>query len=712
MRQFVVNAGKANAKLTSLGSALATTAAGAIAMAGGMAMVNASLDNVRAYADYEESLAFTQGLLGATREEMAAMEEQAFSLARTTRYTAGESMDAYYELLSAGLTQQEAMDALETTLKGAVIGHMEASESADMLTTAMRAFQIPAEDSLLIMDKLTMGTRLSKIHFDEYTHAFGTFGGVMAGANQSMEDSIALFGVMRTAGLSASRASMMIKMLGTHLMGMSDANIERVNDLGVAIFDSAGEMRALPDIMRDIFTAMPVPSELIGRTDLEEGDIQEYAQGRLKTFTDIFGMRAVAGLLNVYNAQLELNGQLYEGVDAVDALSAAIGGATGYTDDYYDLMSNTINEKVRIMQSTIDLIKVQLGQSLAESAAPLMDKVIEGLNYVSEFLQANPEVAKAIGMAVLIGGVLLTVAGAIVALAGLVGLISLAAPVIGGVLEVLGIIAAIVAVVTAASILVMTYWDKIKAVFVAVGEWLWGKFGNMLMAIGLLLMGVGILLYEGLIKPVWSFFKSVLLPVLLVIGGVSATIIGFILMGLDMIWGLFQTIHAALVALFTWDWDYFKAEFDRIWNTVFDEIAGLADFFVDEMWTAIAELASKLFSWNWSGGSGETFNAAGNLDTGPTATLATDVTASGFRTVTGATVSYASGTTQVPRDGYYYLHEGEPVGQRGDKTSNGFSIGQLNINAYGREEPEDFARRVYNELKACMSEEREATAHV
>jgi hypothetical protein len=72
--QFVVNAGKANAQLTTLGRSLVRVGAGALTMAAGMAMVNASLDNVRAYADYEESLAFTQGLLGATREEMAAME--------------------------------------------------------------------------------------------------------------------------------------------------------------------------------------------------------------------------------------------------------------------------------------------------------------------------------------------------------------------------------------------------------------------------------------------------------------------------------------------------------------------------------------------------------------------------------------------------------------------------------------------------------------
>jgi hypothetical protein len=711
--QFVVNAGKANAQLTTLGRSLVRVGAGALTMAAGMAMVNASLDNVRAYADYEESLAFTQGLLGATREEMAAMEEQAFSLARTTRYTAGESMDAYYELLSAGLSQQEAMDALETTLKGAVIGNMEAAESADMITTAMRSFQIPATQSLEIMDKLTMGTRLSKIHFDEYTHAFGTFGGVMNAANQSMEDSIALFGVMRTAGLSASRASMMIRMMGTHLMGMSEANRARIEELNVHIFDSMGQMRALPDIMRDIFAALPEMSpELMGRTDITEEEVRQYAYGRLKTFTDVFGMRAVAGLLNVYNAQIELNGQLYEGVDAVDAMSAAIGDAYGYTDNYYDLMSNTINEKVRIMQSTIDLIKVQLGEALAKSAAPIMDKIIEGLNYVSQFLEAHPEVAKAIGVAVLLGGVILTVAGAVAVIAGLKTLFVGFGTIFAGMMATLGWILLAVVAIGAAAFFIIKYWDEVKAFFVDLGNWLWSKFGTMLK----ILAAIGVFLFEKLLMPFFNFFVTSILPALLLVGALISGIIGAILIVLDLVWGVSQTVHAFLEALFTGDWDRFNEEMDRIWSQISTEVEALGDLFITTIGGAIVKIADDLSGGLYSrmaasgeagrergvtpflGEMGGYWDAMWGVDDASLASLAP---------------SNASGNTRIPRDGMYYLHEDEQVSQRGD-TSNStpLSIGTINFYSYGKEDPETFGRRAYQEFLRCASEEREATVGV
>ena len=277
------------------------------------------------------------------------------------------------------------------------------------------------------------------------------------------------------------------------------------------------------------------------------------------------------------------------------------------------------------------------------------------------------------------------------------------------------IIFKVVGIISAIATAVALNWETVKSVMVAVGEWLWSKFGGILTVIGMMLLGVALFLYEGVIKPLWDFFKTFLLPVLLVAGGVIGTIVGFLLAGLDMLWGLVQTIFLAIEALFRWDWDYFKENFDRIWGQIFEEVGALADFFLDEMWTAIAELASKLFNWSWGGGSGETFNAAGGVNTPPTSALATDMTASGFRTVTGATVSYASGITQLPRDGLYYGHEGEEIVQRGGRSNNGAegtTIGTINFYSYGKEEPESFARRAYNEFQRMMNADREAVQSV
>jgi len=713
MSKFLTTNSANEQVLNRLGIAMTNLAAGAITLSAGVALVNTTMGNMQAYADYEESLVYTQGLLGATREEMAAMEEQAFSLARTTRFTAGESMDAYYELLSAGLTQQEAMDTLETTLHGAVIGHMEAAESADMLTTAMRSFQVPATDAEVILDRLTMGVRISKIHFDEYVHSFGTFGGVMQAANQSMSDTIALFGVMRTAGLSASRASMQIKMMGTHIFDISDAENEMLKDMNIHIFNNLGQMRALPDIMQDLFSAMPeLTPELIGRSDLTGEEVEEYARGRLRTFTQIFGMRAVAGLLNVYNAQIELNGSFYEGVDAVNAMSSAIEDSTGYAQDYYDTVTSAWNEKKAILDASIQSVKELLGKPLLEMATPLIDKVIEGVNAISAFLEGNPEIAAAIGGATLILGVLASVGGVLLIIAGLkvlfagVGGIGL---IFGGIVSTLGWVLLVILAIGTAAYFVIKYWDEVKAFFVDLGNWLWSKFGTLLT----ILASIGVFLFDKLLMPFFNFFVTTILPTLLIVVGIIAGIIGAVLIVLDILWGVFQTVHAFLEALFTGDWDKFNEEMDRIWSQIVTEVESLGDLFFTTISTAIIKVADDL-----SGGLYSRMQASGEVGQGRGILGDTAGQMGGYWdamwgvddiSLARMGNSMASGVSRVPRDGMYPLHEDEQVVQRGEQAvASGVTIqGGLNFYSYGKEDPEGFARRAYNEFQRMMNEERE-----
>jgi hypothetical protein len=62
-----------------------------------------------------------------------------------------------------------------------------------------------------------------------------------------------------------------------------------------------------------------------------------------------------------------------------------------------------------------------------------------------------------------------------------------------------------------------------------------------------------------------------------------------------------------------------------------------------------------------------------------------------------------------------YAHEDEEIVQRGGRSNNnsgGTSIGAVNFYSYGKEEPEEFAKRTYQAFKRMMSEDREAVAHV
>lgn len=690
---------KGNMQLTAMGKSMVTVAAGAVSLAAGIAMVNAAMGNIDAAAGYETSMAHVQGLLVYSREEMANFEEAAFQMAQTSRYTAGEAMDAIWELLSAGYSERQVLEMLEATMQTAVIGKMELAEAADMVTSAMKGFQIPAEQADHLVDMLTTGVRISKIHFDEYSRAFGTFAGVAHAANQPIEESIALFGILRSAGMSGSRAATMMRMMYNRVMAASPAVMSQLSEMGVQIIDPVtGSVRSMIDVLEDLFAVLPELPELTGKSAEQIEDMfeemaerGEYAHERLRFFADMFGARAVAGVYSVMNAQMELNGILYEGTDAFRAMSNEILYSEGAAASYYGILMDTWEEQRALIDSMINLVKVQIGTGMLEGLKPVLNFVVEVLTHISNFLTAYPQVAAALGYALALGGVILTVGGMILLLAGLAGVIKMLLPmiglisiVVGGVLQAGLVIAGVVAAIIA-------YWNTLQSAVVSAWDWFTSRFSNSIRILGLYVQSLwkGIQLFWEILKPMFPYILGALGVVAVVILGVLTTFFSILRVAI----AVQEIILAFFTALFTWDWDGFKTEIARIWEELKIDIAGLGGFFVETMVAAIRDIIPNL-------------REAIGL---PAERTTAERVAMGIlapTTLLTATGSFASGVTEVPRDGLAFVHEGEEITQRGrasSRESRKLSIGTVNFNVYGNENPEEFTRRSYAELQRLLA---------
>jgi len=69
-----------------------------------------------------------------------------------------------YDALSAGVPENNVFDFMRTAAKAAIGGAATTAESVDLLTTAMNAFKIPAEDADQLADKLFTTVKLGKLH--------------------------------------------------------------------------------------------------------------------------------------------------------------------------------------------------------------------------------------------------------------------------------------------------------------------------------------------------------------------------------------------------------------------------------------------------------------------------------------------------------------------------------------------------------------------
>jgi TP901 family phage tail tape measure protein len=676
-----------------------------------MALINGAMDNVEAWAEYEYSLAHVQGLMSYTREEMANFESQAYDTARATRYTAAETLDAYWELLSAGYAEREVLNLLEPTMQAAVIGQMELKDSADMVTSAMKAFQIPAEEAGGVVDVLTAGVRLSKIHFDEYAQAFGTIGSSASAANATLEETVALFGIMRSAGMSGSKAAMMVKMMYTHLMGLSEGNRELMHSLGVYTIDAvSGQMRPMRDIIADLFASLPELPDLTGmnfeQIDAMSDEMLErifYGEERLKAFADIFGLRAVAGMYAMGNAQIDLNGEILNGLDAYSAIVGVLENSQGYAEDYYGTLMETYSEKQRVIASIIDLLKVQLGGALGSTLIPVLDFIIKALQTVSQFLQDYPQIAAALAWVGAIGGVILVVGGTILLIAGLASAIAFMGPMIGAVAILLAKVGLIAALIAGVAALVILKWEAIKQFFGTMADWATARFGNTFKMIQQVAQGMWVYLkgfWETVVKPIFA-------AVVVAIGAIVATlsvVIGIVASILRTFMAITEAVGAFFTALETGNWSAFLEEIDRIWAQLKIDIGEIGTLFLTTIVAAIRDIPNQLIQGaSVRGGSGET------LFGGTGAFLEGVGTAAGRAAWLGLMPQFASGTTQVQQDGPVFVHEGEEITQRGRSNSSKPSIGQVTFNVHGVQDPEGFMNRAYAQLQRLMANDMQMT---
>ena len=697
--------------LTQMGQSMAMCATGAIALAGGLALVNGAMDNVEAWAEYEYSLAHVQGLMSYTREEMANFEAQAYDTARATRYTAAETMDAYWELLSAGYSEREVLNMLEPTMQAAVIGQMELKDSADMVTSAMKAFQIPAEEAGGVVDVVNAGVRISKIHFVESAHSFGTMGSSAAAANATLEETVALFGIMRSAGMSGSKASMMVKMMYTHLMGLSDANRELMHSLGVYTVDAlTGQMRPISDIIADLFTALPEVPELTGLTDTQiEGMTAEmlerilYSEERLKAFSDIFGLRAVAGMYAMRNAQIDVNGEILNGLDAYSAMVGVLQNSQGYAEDYYQTLVDTFKEKQLIIKASSNAIQTQLGDALGSTMVPILDVIIKALETVGQFLDKYPQVAAALAWVGAIGGVILVVGGTILLIAGLASAIAFMGPMIVAVAILLAKVGLIAALIAGVAALVILKWEAIKQFFGTMADWATARFGNTFKMIQQVAQGMWVYLkgfWETVVKPIFA-------AVVVAIGAIVAilsVVIGIVASILRTFMAITEAVGAFFTALETGNWSAFLEEIDRIWAQLKIDIGEIGTLFLTTIVAAIRDIPNQLIQGaSVRGGSGET------LFGGTGAFLEGVGTAAGRAAWLGLMPQFASGTTQVQHDGPVYVHECEDLTQRGRSNSSKPSIGQVTFNVHGVQDPEGFMNRAYAQLQRLMANDMQMT---
>jgi TP901 family phage tail tape measure protein len=242
------NASKAFGKI---GKSLKNMAAGVSAVAIGGLAAGLTVSVMRAE-EFEHSMARVGALSGASAKQLEDMTAAALKMGQTTAFTAKEAAEGMQFLAMAGFDVEDALDALPGLLSTASAGQMDLGQTSDIVSNILSGFNIKAEETGKVADVLAKTFTSSNTDLSMLGESMKYVAPIASDLGFTLEETAAAVGTLGNAGIQGSMAGTSLKAILSELAAPSSAAKELMEELGIAVADSSGEMLPFGDILQNM----------------------------------------------------------------------------------------------------------------------------------------------------------------------------------------------------------------------------------------------------------------------------------------------------------------------------------------------------------------------------------------------------------------------------------------------------------------------------
>ncbi len=407
---------------------------------------------------YESGAGFNEqmGKVAALREidlstedgqaQMAALTESALDMAAKTKFTTTEAAKAMTYMAMAGWDTQEIMSGLPGVMYLTAASGEDLAATSDIVTDAMTAFGMKADQAGHFSDVLARVTTNSNTNVGLLGETFKYCAGLAGAMGYSLEDTSVAVGLMANRGIKGSQAGTALKNILTRMAKPTDEVAEAMELMGIRLDDGNGNMLSFRDVMKQMrtgFGGLKISADelIASQTELDEqlasGKIteEEYntqvgklmeraygAEGALKAqaAATLAGKYGLAGLLAIVGATDE----------EFDAMCAAVDDADGAAERMGQTMLDNAAGDVAKLLSAINVLQTSLWQLVDgpfREVVQSLTGVVTGFNNMDEGTKEG--IIKMGMLAAAIGPVLSGAGGLVTALPMLIhGLAALVTP--------------------------------------------------------------------------------------------------------------------------------------------------------------------------------------------------------------------------------------------------------------------------------------------
>ena len=545
--------------------------------------------------DFDSAMSKVAAVSGATGDDLQALRDKAREMGSKTKFSASEAAEAMNYMAMAGWKTNDMLSGIDGIMNLAAASGEDLATTSDIVTDALTAFGLTAQDSGHFADVLAAASSNANTNVSMLGESFKYCAPIAGALGFSCEDTAEALGLMANAGIKSTQSGTSMRSIMTALMTALSGDVKfcsaAFGEMEIATSNSDGSMRSLSDILADCRVAFDQMSES------EKASAAE----------TLVGKNAMSGFLALMNAAPA----------DIDKLSGAIANCDGTSLQMAETMQDNLAGQLTILKSQLEELAISFGEILMPVIRDIITKIQGFVDKLNALDPATKQTIIKIGlMAAALGPLLIVVGKTISSIGSMMTFISKIPTMIAGAKTAFstlgaaigGISAPVVAVVAVIAVLIAAFvnlwntnedfknsilsiWEQIKSTF----ERLTSGIVDRVNALGFNFQSFG-----DMLKSLWNGLCSVLAPVFegvfQHISDVFTFVTDTILSVLDVFIGLFsgnwEQCWNGIKGIFTGIWDFVVNQFSNILNT----LTGVADVFLswfgtswNEVWTSIKD---------------------------------------------------------------------------------------------------------------------------
>ena len=313
--------------------------------------------------DFKAAMSEVQAISGATGEDLKKLTKKAEEMGAKTKFSATESAEALKYMAMAGWDTNKMLAALSGVMNLAAASGENLGTVSDIVTDAMTAFNLKADQAGHFADILAMASSKSNTNVSMLGESFKYVAPLCGALGYSAEDTALALGLMANAGVKSSIAGTSLKASIANLTKPTKKMQSVISELGISLTDSQGQMKPLKQVLDDMRVSM---------RGLSKDQQAAYA-------TTLFGKEAMAGMLAIINASDE----------DYNKLANSIRNCNGAAEEMRRIMEDKLKGDITTLHSAVE--------GLGISAYNYLDKPFRGATqtltgYVNELNQSMKSV--------------------------------------------------------------------------------------------------------------------------------------------------------------------------------------------------------------------------------------------------------------------------------------------------------------------------------